>query len=221
MSDHRLEQSKQEHQDLLNLIDQNIDLKRWGFVQSYSRINIDRFPFVIYDSQSCRVKIHYKPADYGNYSEREASVWYGRLHMMNDGEYVTVNEKDVVYWHRLRFNYYVLNFLDGLSPQDVIEGKGQEPRVVYQFETSSLGWVLPEENLVARALKELRLHNKIWEYYGQRLFDVFDLRNPALWEKYVQFHNEIKRLQYEIWKAKERVEKPFKQFDEFEPDNLC
>lgn len=220
VSEHRFIKSEQEYQDLLNLIDQSMDLKRWGFLKSYSRKETGASPFVVYDSRFCRVKIYYKPADYGNYRERDASVWYGRLHPMSDGEYVTINEKDKVYWHRLINKYYVLNFLDGLSPQDVIEGKGQEPRVVYQFETSSLNWVLPEENLIARALKKLRLHNAIWEYYEQKLFDVFDLRKPELWEKYVQYHNEIRQINYETWKTKEKNNKPFKQFDDFVPDKL-
>ena len=79
---------------------------------------------------------------------------------------------------------------------------------------------MPEENMSARAIVELRLHNKIWEHYGQKLFDIFYLRKPELWEKYVQFHNEIKRIRYETWKAKEKAEKSFKQFDDFVPDEL-
>jgi hypothetical protein len=64
------------------------------------------------------------------------------------------------------------------------------------------------------------MHNEIWEQYGQKLFDIFDLRNPELWEDYVQFHNEIKRLLYETWKAREKIGKSFKRFDDFVPDEL-
>jgi hypothetical protein len=115
----------------------------------------------------------------------------------------------------------VINFLDGLSPQEVVDGKGQDPRVIHEFERSALSWVLPNEYRIARAITKLRLHNKIWEHYGQKLFELFDIRKPAVWEKYVQFHNEVKRLQYENWKSKIKIEKSFKQFDDFEPDNLC
>jgi hypothetical protein len=218
MSDYRLERSKQEYQELLGLINQNMDLERWGLIQTYSRIIADAHPLVIYDSQWCRVMITYEAADYGDYRERTASVWYGRLHATNDGGYINLNGKNAKCWHGLY--YYILNFLDGLSPEEVVDGKGHDPQVIHEFERSGLSWALPDENRIARALKELRLHNKMWEYYGQRLFDVFDLRNPALWEKYIQFHNEIKQLQYETWMTKEKIGKPFKQFDRFVPDEL-
>lgn len=219
MSDDRLERSKLEYEEFLGLINQYIDLERWGFIRTYSRVIANVPPLVIYDSQWCRVRFIYDVADYGDYRERTASVWYGRLHATNDGGYKSLNGQNTKCWHVLY--YYVLNFLDGLSSKEVVDGKGQDPRVIHEFERSGLSWVLPDEYRIARAIKKLRLHNKIWEHYGQRLFDVFDLRNPELWEKYVHFHNEIKRLQYETWKAKEKTEKPLKQFDDFEPDNLC
>jgi len=221
MSDYRLESRKQEYEEFLGLINQNVNLEPWGFVQTYSHVVVDTFPFIIYDSQWCRVKFKYDAVDYGGVSHnlREASVWYGRLHATNDGgDTWGPNGKRTSCWHALR--YYVLNFLDGLSPQEVADGKGRDPRVINKFERTGLAWVLPEENRIGRAIVELRLHNRIWEYYGQKLFDVFDLRNPELWEKYVQFHNEIKRLQYETWKAKEKIGKPFKQIDDFVPDEL-
>ena len=221
MSDFLLEHLKQLHEEFLGLINQNVDLERWGFIQAYSNVVVDSPLYIIYDSQWCRVQFRYGLVDYGGASHylRDASVQYGRLHATNDGRYKkTSNGRDAICWHALR--YYVLNFLDGLSPQEVADGKGKEPRVIYKFEASSLGWVLPEENRVGRALIELRLHNNIWEYYGQKLFDVFDLRKPELWEKYVQYHNEIKRIKYETWKTKGKNKKPFKQFDDFVPDEL-
>lgn len=73
---------------------------------------------------------------------------------------------------------------------------------------------------VSKVIKTLRLHNKIWEYYGESFFELFDLKNSELWEKYASFYNEIQRLQYETWREKEKKEKPFKQFDTFTPYEL-
>ncbi len=221
MSDYRLEQNKRDYEELLGLINKNVDLKMWGFVQTYSRIVADTFPLIIYDNQWCRVRFEYNWVDYAGLSifKREAKIRYGRLHATNDGGYILgPNEKKAIGWHALR--YYVINFLDNLSPQEVVDGKGRDPRVINKFERTGLAWVLPEESRIGGTIVELRLHNRIWEYYGQKLFDVFDLRNPELWIKYVQFHNEIKRLRYEAWKAKEKIGKPFKRFDDFEPDEL-
>lgn len=217
---YRLERAKQEYQDFVGLINQYLDLERWGFVQTYSRGNlVDAWPVIIYDSQWCRVKLHYDVRDHGNYREREASVWYGRLHAPSEGVFINSSGKEARCWHGIY--YYVLNFLDGLSPQEIVDGKGQDPRIIHEFDRSALSWVMPDEYLIAYAIKELRLHNMIWAHYGQKLFELFDVRNPELWDKYVQFHHEIERLKYEDWKTKTKIEKPFRQFDDYVPDELC
>jgi len=39
-----------------------------------------------------------------------------------------------------------------------------------------------------------RIHSSIWEHYGERLFELFDIRHPELWEKYIDFLKEYDRL---------------------------
>jgi hypothetical protein len=63
LQNYRLEQSKQEYEDFLGLINQYMDLKRWGFIQTFSRVNVDVFPVFIYDSERCRVRFKYDAAD--------------------------------------------------------------------------------------------------------------------------------------------------------------
>jgi len=220
-----LNELKQEYQQFLELIKKNLDLEKWGFVQVYSSISErDTLPFVIInDSHHCRVKFTYDTVDYGGvqHNFRETGIVYSRLHHKNTIENNYSHKNNVRYEHSIF--YYILNFLDGLSPQEVLEGKGKEPRAIYEFETSGASWVLSNEYEfaeVSKVIKTLRLHNKIWEYYEESFFELFDLKNSKLWEKYVSFYNEIQRLQYETWKEKEKKEKPFKQFNNFTPYEL-
>lgn len=216
---------EKEYQQFLELIKKNLDLEKWGFAQVYSSISErNTLPFVIvHDSHHSRIKFIYDAVDYGGvqHNFRELGIVYSRLHHKNTIENIYPNTINVIYEHSI-FRY-ILNFLDDLSPQEVLEGKGKEPRVIYEFETSGASWVLSNEYKfaeVSKVIKTLRMHNKIWEYYGESLFELFDLKNSELWEKYVSFYNEIRRLQYETWREKEKKEKPFKQFDTFTPYEL-
>lgn len=38
------------------------------------------------------------------------------------------------------------------------------------------------------------MHASFWEHYGQRLFELFDLRRPDLWDEYTRFVVEYRRL---------------------------
>jgi hypothetical protein len=35
------------------------------------------------------------------------------------------------------------------------------------------------------------MHKAIWQYYGKRLFELFDLRQPDLWQEYREFLKEV------------------------------
>ena len=35
------------------------------------------------------------------------------------------------------------------------------------------------------------MHKAIWQYYGNRLFELFDLRRPDLWQQYREFLKEV------------------------------
>ena len=38
------------------------------------------------------------------------------------------------------------------------------------------------------------LQSAVWKHYGQKLFDLFDLRHPDLWEEYRKFLEEYYKL---------------------------
>jgi hypothetical protein len=192
-----LEPGKEQHKEFLGLINQYLDLKRWGFVESYFQVVGKDTPLIIADNPSCRVRFLFQIRDYGDYRERDVPVLYGRLHATNTGEDLPWNGKAARCWHVLW--YYVLDFLDGLSPVEAVDQLNRQvaPRILEEFERSYPAW-------------------ELWGDVRTRY-----LRKPERWDAYVRFHNEIKRLTYETERARIQAEKPFKQFDEFVPDELC
>jgi hypothetical protein len=169
-----------EYESFVDSINKNMDLERWGFVQTYSSIDKENLPFiVIYDSQQCRVRFEYYKPDFGGvyHESREVLILYGRLHTKSDSRIVTHKENKVVRnWHDIY--HYIIKFLDGMPP-----GNAMYPIEYYSPMLQEL-----------KNLSAIEQHNKIWEYYGKRFFDLFDVRNPELWEKYVIYCNEVQRL---------------------------
>ncbi len=198
---------EQEYKSFVDSINKNMDLERWGFVQTYSSTDREKLPFVvIYDSQQCRVRFEcYKP-DFGGVSHesREVKILYGRLHTKNNSINVPLyNEnKATRYWHSIY--HYIIKFLDGISPEDVIYTTKDHSPILQEF----------------KELSTIKLHNKIWEYYGKRFFDLFDVRNPELWKRYVIYCNEVKRLEYENRKRQDLIMKIEKRSSPFVPDEL-
>ena len=63
--------------------------------------------------------------------------------------------------------------------------RGRDPEGLGEFRKLGL------ENTVDDIEYSLRYHAAIWDYYGNRLFELFDLRQPELWEQYTQFVKEF------------------------------
>jgi hypothetical protein len=111
-------------------------------------------------------------------------VYYGRLHAPNDKDIISWKGQNCYCWHAVEKALY---FLDGVSPAEVVKNKFGLPMVCQEFRESSLpGWT--QQEYMAR------MHTALWKHYGQRLFDLFDLRQPNLWEQYSLFIAEYERL---------------------------
>jgi hypothetical protein len=82
-------------------------------------------------------------------------------------------------WHQVEM---AISFLDGFSPAYANESNFPTPPIVRDFSQSHKG--LGQKEYIVRK------HAYIWEHYGQRLFDVFDLRRPELWSEYEKFLKE-------------------------------
>ena len=87
-----------------------------------------------------------------------------------------------------------LRFLDGLTPHEAMKQakiQKQLPIVVRSFRDSELGRKLLIEYPPKSAIV---LQSVLWKHYGQRLFDLFDLRKPDLWHGYQKFLREYYEL---------------------------
>jgi hypothetical protein len=153
-------------------------------------------PSILYQSKQCKLRIQSlrdRP-----YEKIEIYVRYGRLHAPLDKDTIIWNDDKCYCWHSLESDP-VLNFLDGLSPADIVNRNYETPRAVKEFSESTKEARYKEEiaALTGKGGKFWspaeffsKKHAFLWKYYGQRLFDLFDLNRPDLLEEYRHFLKE-------------------------------
>ncbi|MCI0551446.1 MAG: hypothetical protein L0287_10850 [Anaerolineae bacterium] len=177
-------------QMLIDLVVRFMPLEKWGFKQSvhfFSEYRPDvlfpsgkgAYPTVIYDSEHSRVKFLLDRERYGD----ELIVYYGRLHAPNDKGLINWNGEDCYCWHSHNIDL-ALKFLDGISPKEVAKKRWEPPRGSQEFVKLSL------ERTIGQPESMARRHAVIWEYYGHRLFNLFDLHRSDLWTQYARFVKE-------------------------------
>jgi len=182
---------KKEYTHLVQVLENVFDFKRWKLQETFARIEGEAPPYVIYSSEWCRVRFALRGGDM--HQALEMSVSYGRLHAPDDDGFVIWNGEKCRAWHRVNEALY---FLDRLSSKEAAEKrqvKYELPYVMEQFRQSELGQkVLPGGYQTIEGVA--RLHAAIWEQYGQHLFELFDLRRPELWDRFIQFLSEYHNL---------------------------
>jgi hypothetical protein len=174
-----------ECQILIDLANSFLPLDRWNFQLS---ARIDKpYSSVIYNSERCRLNFVFSGWDVsGDYT---ISIYYGRLHAPDIGATMVWNGEECHCWHDIK---RVLNYLDGLSPQKAVKVKYEWPLVMEQFRQSDLGKSLSARRYQAEWLT--RMHATAWKHYGERLFELFDVRRADLWSEYVDFIREFYKL---------------------------
>ena len=175
--------------DLLHLIEENLDLKRWNFRATFTKFMKTSNIKIIYDSEWCRVKFMFSRQRFPDTDE--LSIEYGRLHAPNEEPFMVWNGEECRCWHQI---WHPLYFLDGLSPSEFVhiaDELSQLPLVAENFRQSELGNNLRQEYLPKYGIV---LNSVLWKHYGQKLFDLFDLRKPKLWDEYRQFLKGYYRL---------------------------
>lgn len=168
----------EKYSNLVELLEKHLDLDRWGFKQSY--ISPKHYPTVIYDSEWCRVKFVLNSGD--RYGPDELGVYYGRLHAISNDSFMVFDGEKCWCWH---WDFYFLPFLDGVSPQEKAKKYIYSP-VIEKYRKSELA-----QQLSPGPAWGIGKQAAIWEHYGQRLFDLFDLRKPEPWEQYNEFIREL------------------------------
>jgi hypothetical protein len=185
--------SEQEYEDLLRterakylqILEQIIDFKMWGFKQTFVGAATPQPWCVIYDSEWCRVCFTWNIEDRRDYPI--SHVYYGRLHAPSNEYVILWNGKNCYCWHDIRL---ALFFLDNVSWQDTAAARKEFklPTAEEKFRQTSTGkgWSQPEWMA--------RMHLAFWKQYDKKLFELFDLRHPDLWEKYTKFLEEYHKF---------------------------
>jgi len=83
-------------------------------------------------------------------------------------------------WHNYHFP---LQFLDGVSPR-VAESLYPNDKINEYLDSNEY------KNIKGHFERAMRKHAVIWEKYGQRFLELFDLRLPDIWESYTHFTSE-------------------------------
>ncbi len=174
---------------IAGMIEKLMGMKGWGFHKSYIDFTKWGSQKVIYDSEWCRINFIFSRERLPEYDE--LSIHYGRLHAHNENPYMDWDGQQCRCWHKYTG---ALRFLDGLSPSEAMEQVKvykQLPAVMECYRKSEIG----QELLAAYPPKYAIVQQSIiWEHYGTRLFELFDLRRPDLWEEYRKFIKEYHRL---------------------------
>jgi hypothetical protein len=155
-----------------------LEINAWGFAESYDS---SRPAQLIYDSEWCRINFIWEGWDAlgGN----TMSIRYGRLHAPNEKAIMVWNGEECYCWHDID---HALNLLDGLRPADVVKhyyshsvtDPFYENEFRKKFHHRQPEWLA-------------QMHLAIWQYYGKRFFELFDLRRADLWQQYRQFLKEF------------------------------
>jgi hypothetical protein len=174
---------------LIQLIEENLEIKRWDFRLTFTKFIKPNNIRVIYDSEWCRVKfmfsrMHFPETD-------ELLIDYGRLHAPNEESFIVWNDERCRCWHNVLDPLRFLDSLTAITAYKQAMVDKQLPLVVRDFRKSKLGKKLLNEYPPKSAIV---LQDTLWKYYGERLFELFDLRQPDLWEEYRQFLKEYYSL---------------------------
>ena len=155
-----------------------LDLTSWSFTESYRSAKSGK---LIYDSRLCRVKLIWEGWDYGG--GNSISIYYGRLHAPNEESTTIWNGEECHCWHSFDL---ALHFSDGRTPTDAA-------RLHYSHSITDPFYEEDFRKKYHRRQPEwlAQMHVTIWRHYGKRFFELFDLRQPDLWEKYRNFLKEV------------------------------
>ena len=174
---------------LIELIEENLEIKRWNFRVTFTKFIKPRNIKIIYDSKWCRIKfmfsrMHFPETD-------EIMIEYGRLHAPNEEAFMIWQGEVCRCWHSI---LDPLRFLDGLTPEEAYEQAKIDkelPSAVKNFRLSQRGEELLKEYPPKSVIV---LHSTLWKTYEKKLFELFDMRHPGLWEEYRRFLKEYYRL---------------------------
>jgi len=183
------ESAKEIEVALIQLIEENLEIQRWNFRLTFTKFVKPSNTKLIYDSEWCRVKFTFSRMHFPE--KDKLLIDYGRLHAPDEELFMIWNGEGCRCWHNI---LDPLRFLDGLTPaeayQQAILDK-QLPPIIRDFRQSKQGKKLLSEYPPKSAIV---LQDTLWKQYGEKLFELFDLRRPDLWQEYRRFLKEYYEL---------------------------
>lgn len=190
------ESSEKTRQCLLQHIERYMPLEKWGFKQTsklfvkhspgskgYKVLEKEGYPAIIYRSPKCQVFFTLDSRDHG--FGYDAFVYYGRKHAPSDKLIMKWNGRDCYCWHTVEG--LTLAFLDDLPPSAANNRSTIWRELANDHEYLNSG--------TAYIQYPLKLHRTIWNQYGDKLFDLFDVSNPELWSRYTEYVKEYYNIQ--------------------------
>jgi hypothetical protein len=159
--------------EMAGLAERFLPLTDFGFRKS--EVLTERDAIVIYDSGKCRIKLSWEGWDM--YTGDTVMIYYGRSHAISDRSTMIWNGEECYCWNH---PYKFLDFLDGLTPLEA--SKNTFPRFVDELSKSGTS-----NKYSTQCEGQLSMNAAVWQQYGQRLFDLFDLLQPDLWNQYSDF----------------------------------
>ena len=156
-------------------------LNERGFKISYTNpLNC----IAIYESPQCRIRFQLREDQYQPEKDL-VSVAYGRLRSPNDGDFIEKDGKSYKRaWCTIRRDQ-ILDFLDGNDPINVAKlWAGRATKQLAWRKVYTLAESLDAPNSF---VFELFFHEKIWQLYSKKLFDLFDRKNEKEWEAFRNF----------------------------------
>lgn len=173
-------------EEIARLTQTYLGLERWKFQETarLAELSNTQGPAVIYNSQWCRVKVEFSewvpPYQTTSYA---VDVYYGRLHAPDCLSTLVWKGEEYWCWHSVSKG---LHFLDGQTPEYAAQNINSHDLFRKYQETALYEAV--RHNLVESTIRK---HAYVWEYYAPRLFELFDLRRPDLWEQYQKFLKDV------------------------------
>jgi len=150
----------------------------WGFEEAYYSAKSQE---LIFDSQLCRINLIWGGWDQAG--GNNMYIRYGRLHAPIEKKTMLWSGEECNCWHDID---HPLNFLDGQRPADVVQRFYSHPVTDPFYEKDlRLKFYRRQPEWLAE------MHLAIWKHYGNRFFEIFDLRRPDLWGKYQLFLKEF------------------------------
>lgn len=169
---------------LIDRLERYLDLDRWGFRLTYVDPRHDK---VVYASSACRVKatllIDRREGD-------AVQLKYARSHAPDDVELLMEWQGERCFaWHNIMVAPY-WEFLEGFSAGEAAEHLRARVRwpLHAAFSATELGGSLQGADW------SVAQEGYLWQHNGERLFSLFDVRKPELWEEFRRFLREYYEL---------------------------